>query len=890
MFQRSNVAALSSPRGELGKYVNRLGWAVSSEEQRLAAIGRIKQYAQAEGLEDLEKLATGLEAATSLVFNPEGAIDAAVGADMKINLTATNSDLLMSFNLTRGAGFSEEVAQKSLGSALFSLLSEDESADLAVLAEKAGLKLTPGNAQEVVNTIFNRGDELSQELFGLINLTSENVGVALVKNTAKQIGAIRALQELYPEIDFSGIGMVGFDDFSTHLKLSGVLDDAGRGDVNSVLESILQGADEVSKATGKTLSRTGAIQKVRNLPLAGTEGADGKILSAEEIKLRLLDFFGLEGEAKANYGIFDPAELMEGVNKDLILFQKRMGRVSYNQYSPIQEFATAYNTTSLNEAMNELTGIVKSRLEDTAGDVGGSIENIIVKNNILRQIEDIKFSGRTLSKRSKLAGSLIDQGLATAGELEALRKTKSPALYEVLRKNIVQNLTASNDFAQQEARTSLQEFFTAHIQRYTSEPGKFNRPEDVMDKLLFEIEEMKNATRVSNSGMIQEVQRNLGIMLENALLSEEPIDIIIPGMKPFSLQELSAFVRTNNELRLTKAFAKTQTDDMVSLIQAVRDKSTDLNLIDQENLMDKNFLSKLFKVDKKSVTNAEIGILEGIPKLANPGEIQEILDNMTGSSIDIEFLEDFLAFGGDELEAEAIISQRIRSAATGKTEEEIAEEISNRIRLVGSVRRRYSALLEQAQPQYQQFNALLEGGEEVAEGVVTPGLRAGKAEESLGTIDEAIESTIRRFVRDAEDEADSAARAAIAATYTDPAAVATGKYTRIQDFMKSAKMQELYEGLLKNKGKVAGAAALATGLMVFGSIKKKEHTQEAISGPPLLPGGNPYERIPNSPMQLSDMQTAQGSQGESYNISINGDQDKIEEFMNRARISNKWKS
>jgi len=331
---------------------------------------------------------------------------------------------------------------------------------------------------------------------------------------------------------------------------------------------------------------------------------------------------------------------------------------------------------------------------------------------------------------------------------------------------------------------------------------------------------------------------------------------------------------------------------MVALIQALRDKTTDLKLIDQENLMDKDFLSKLLKVDKNAAKNVEIGILEGIPKLVNPGEIQEVLDNMTGSSIDIEFLEDFLAFSGDELEAEAIISQRIRSASTGKTEEQIAEEVSNRIRLLGSIRRRYTALQEQGQEVYQQFNALLEGGEVTAEGVITPGLRGDKADESLGTIDEAIESMIsgrRKFIREAEDEADRAARAAIASSYSDTATVATGKYTRIQDFMKSPQMRELYEGALKNKGKIAGVAAIATGLAIFGSINKKEHTQEAMSGPPLLPGGNPYERIPNDPMQFSNAPISQNGQGMSYNISVNGDQDKIEEFMNRARISNKWK-
>ncbi|MFZ4104980.1 hypothetical protein [Flavobacterium sp.] len=230
MFQRSAVSAMSSPTGELGKYVNRLGWAVSSEEQRLAALGRIKGYAITEGNIELEKLVTGIEASTSLVFNPEGAIDAAVSASMKVNLAATNRDLLMAYNLTRNSGFSEEDAQRGLSRALFSLMSYDDYKirDIAIKAGYEASTLTmesnPEEMFNLVNTILARQDEFSEELINMIDLSSENVGKTLVANTAKQMGMVRALQEMYPEIDFSGIGMVGFDDFATNLKLSGIIE------------------------------------------------------------------------------------------------------------------------------------------------------------------------------------------------------------------------------------------------------------------------------------------------------------------------------------------------------------------------------------------------------------------------------------------------------------------------------------------------------------------------------------------------------------------------------------------------------------------------------------------------------------------------------------------
>jgi hypothetical protein len=897
MFQRSSVASMSASRGELGKYVNRLGWAVSSEEQRLAVLGRLKDYAQGpNGNIELEKLITNIEAMTSLVQNPEDAIDSAVGASMKINLAATNKDMLMAYKLTRDAGFSDEAAQMALSNSLYSLMSEDNATDLHAIAGRAGLDIADfTNSSKVVdnsklvNTILSRNDKFSEELIGLINIATENTGTALVSNTAKQMGMIRALQELYPEADFSGIGMVGFDDFATHLKLSGIVNTASEGDVNTVIDSIVKGANEVAEALGVDLPKGSIIQKIDNITRAVNASKDVKKVTGEEVKLKLLELFGLQDEAKENFGTANIDDIMTSVNNKLLLEQKRLGSLKYNQYVPFKTIADAFDSEKLNKAMDELSGVLTTRLGDAEGNLGKTLQDIVIENNLLRDIEDMPFNGYTLRSRSGITAKLIERNLMTEDELFELINSNSPRLFNEKKTTIVGMLRASDSFAQQEAKTTLQEFFTAHIQRHQSDQSKFNNAEEVMDKLLFEIEEMKNAARVLNPTIFDETNRMMGFAFENALSAAEPIEIAVPGMKPFTLQELSAFVRTNNELRLTNFFAKKQTDDMVNLIESLASKNADLDLTVPSNLMDKDFLSKLFKVDRISATNAEINMLERVPKLVNPEEVQQVLDGMIGSSIDLEFLEDFLAFNGEDLDPTGgIIGQRIRNAAVGKSEEEIAQEISNRVRLIGSIKRRYSAVLETQRPQYAQFNAMLEGGEEIAEGIITPGLRGEATERSLGTIDEAIENMMKKFIREADDETASALRASLARTYADRSSTASGKYTRIQDFMKSPQMRELYEGALKNKGKIAGVAAIATGLAIFGSINKKERTQEAMSGPPLLPGGNPYERIPNSPMGFSDAPISQNGQGMSYNISVDGDQDNIEQFMNRARISNKW--
>ena len=877
---------MSSARGELGKYVNRLGWAVSSEEQRLAAAGRIRDYARTNALPQLEELATKLEAATSLVFNPEGAIDAAVGADMKINLLATNKELLMAFNLTREAGFSEEMAQTSLSNAIFSLMSEDDTTELMRIARAAGVDTKDMDSPSIVRAVLAKNNKASQELIGLVNLTSENVGNALVSNTAKQMGMIRALQELYPDIDFSGIGMVGFDEYATHLKLSGITSKTEYGDINRVLDSIADGGREVYEAHGMEMPEGSVISQIDNLTRAGGKG--NKVKGAQ-VKLQLLKIMGLDKDGKENFGTVNVDDVMQSAMKDMALEEDRLGRIKYNPFAPSEPLAARLKTGPLDQAMKNLTDNLTGRLE--GGEFfGKSMQDLVIENNLLREVKDVNFNMSTLNPGGKLASKLVERGVLSQNDIDTLLKRQSRSSFDQAKTIVMGRLKASENFAQQEAGTAIQEFFTAHIQRFMDKEVTIG-PELVMEKLLFEIEEMKNATRMSNPSMIQETLSSMGYMLENVLSSDKPIVIEVPGMEKFSVQQLSAFVRNKNELMLTGFLAQKQTDDMAVLIKALSDNRmiTDLDLDVPENLMNKDFLSKLFQVDKKSATNIETGLLKSIPKLVNAEEVQQVLDGMAGSSIDLELLEDFLAFDGDNLDLEGgIIGQRIRDASAGKTEEEIAQEITNRIRLIGTIRKRYTAQLESQRPEYLAFDAMLEGGEVTAEGIVTPTLRSAPGERPMETIDEAIRRMVDGFKLEADEETERLARSAVSSTFADTGPVASGKYTRIQDFMKSPQMRELYEGALKNKGKIAGVAAIATGLAIFGSINKKERTQEAMSGPPLLPGGNPYERIPNSPMGFSDAPISQNGQGMSYNISVDGDQDNIEQFMNRARISNKW--
>ena len=424
---------------------------------------------------------------------------------------------------------------------------------------------------------------------------------------------------------------------------------------------------------------------------------------------------------------------------------------------------------------------------------------------------------------------------------------------------------------------------------------------NVMNRLLFEVFELKNSSRGLNaSNVINRNRVTLGNLIDSALKSETPLMISVQDHEAFSLQQLSNYVNMQNNLDVTKPLE----DDflkMRDIIEGMIEKSamtSDEKLVAQNNLLDKSMLGKLFPVDTSSTSNIETKSLRSIPKLDNLEEVQEVLRNLSGSpDIDddaIQFLEDFLAMNENPEAAEEVIQTRLKNANAlldkPLEDKDITANIQNRKNRIFSIKRRFDALKEAESEVYLKLKNLFTPGRELAPGVFLPDLNPVAIDGPVSGIDDSVHSVLEAMARSLGLNENETAESIINSanqSLSGPGNVNSAKYTRIQDYLKSAKMKEVYEGLLKNKTKIAGVAAIGTGLAIFGSIRNKERTQESLSGPPLLPGGNPYERIPNTPMNLSEAPTAQSNQGMSYNVSVNGDQDKIQEFMTRARTGNK---
>ena len=371
LTQRSNLKSIVQKKG-LGKYVNRLGFAASSEGQRYAALDRILDHAKTVGDTSLENLATAMKASTSFVYNPEQAIDAALAGSLKVNLLATPADMLQAFAVT-SPGTTKEAAQKSVATALYSLMANDNldgsGATILRIAESAGLdagfimdRRSVGKYEDIVTQILAQNNEFSQELTNAINVNADNVGQTLVKNTAKQIGMIRAIQDLYPEIEFDGIGKVALDQYSANLKLSSIIDYSGTtntGDVHDVIDSITSGAEEVERLSGRKLPTDGTLAKVKKIPKA-TKVDGQKPITGEEVRAKLLDILGLENDNP--YKIFDPYEIMKAAEDKNAIAKTKLGELSFNPYAPNQAAAARFKTPFLANAMKEITANIKQSL------------------------------------------------------------------------------------------------------------------------------------------------------------------------------------------------------------------------------------------------------------------------------------------------------------------------------------------------------------------------------------------------------------------------------------------------------------------------------------------------------------------------------------------------
>ena len=118
-----------------------------------------------------------------------------------------------------------------------------------------------------------------------------------------------------------------------------------------------------------------------------------------------------------------------------------------------------------------------------------------------------------------------------------------------------------------------------------------------------------------------------------------------------------------------------------------------------------------------------------------------------------------------------------------------------------------------------------------------------------------------------------------AAQGVTPASAISSNYKKFKKKLNDGDFQDLFKNKLIRKTAI-GIGALVAGSFLYESVR--DRTSEDMQGPPLLPGGSAYEDYPMRSPSIPNVDMVSSNSSMSYNISVNGNQQKIREFNERA--------
>jgi hypothetical protein len=856
LHQRTTLNGLGAENG-LGSYVNTLGWAASTEKQRLDALARL----EAEGY---GSIANSLRSKLIPMFNPEAAIDPSIGGSGVLSFGGSLQDMYDAVRIFHGenAGLlTESQIRETVNKSVFNLIGREKE-NINSFAQLYSEFDSSQNAAEWAKAFsasreehlaaFGRlaADEgYAKRLTGLIDVSTKAVSENMVLETARMTGEIRATQILlgYGEDD-----LIGFDRLISNTKLSSRLTEIpGTGEmVYEPLNYVIQGYQRALKNMPEGASPEAIAQIKRTISTLAAVAED-QALSGVRKRAALLDVMELRGRAKEVYGFEDLPTVAKEFQK--ISFQYR-DMFNKGKRSIISE---GILQGSINEIKNDA---IKNLIDDTG--LESPLKQLIENEVLLKEIEE----KTTLSTKSKTYHALVRAKLLDEGLFEVDQRAALASAVENIR------------MAKATAVDSIAETVLSGFQREANGPVKLNELMRALD------------VRITNLQASEDIEeRKLAQFLREALETENAamnvsINVAKDETRQLNLNRLYSYSKNENIVQSTNV-AKSETENIVNILRELGGAE------EGEDVFSREYFAKIGKFNEAEVMAEESGRYLTTPDIIRAEgqeSVEQVIERMRvtkklvgGGQADLDqvFIEDLLALSVTDSDT----AEQSRKLIAARFSEEEGQKYLNRLDLI---RARYNALRVAQTEQMQDVAELGSRGIDVTSAEVT-----------------SIDDYLKR-VLEAHREAAGAPRLEddMARSFAETAdTVAGSKYTRIGDMLKDlftsgkplgerGSLGPLAETAFKNKGKIAGVAAIATGLAIFGHIKSKDHSEQAISGPPLLPGGNPYEQMPVDPMLLQQAPIASGGQGTSYNISVNGDQEQMEEFMNRARISNKWTS
>ena len=413
--QRNALAGVGAENG-LGKYVDTLNWAASSEEQRLAVLSRLDS-------EGYGSLANNLRSTLLPMFSPEAAIDPAIGGTSILSFGGNLKDMRDSIRLSyakNGVVLSSSQIDEAVNRSVYSLVGrgDDELRAFSKLYAEANPSMYTAEEARVAfkaskDLHFKAFLELSEgdyapQLNELIQVSTENIRRNMINQTALLTGQIRGAQILlgHDEAD-----LLGFDKLVTRSKFNVSSKDV---ELDNLIEQTMAGfksaremavSGELPNDSAGLIKIDQLIEKLNQMR-SSLEGKNA--LSPESVREELLGIIGLQegSEASRLYGTSSLPEAAKEAQEMIFRFKNE-----------IRDQAVERNINSvLNPKIEELLGKIETSiqgeiLDSTEIGTVGAIERLLENKNLVKEIQNrTNFYGeKDPLYKALIATQLIDE-------------------------------------------------------------------------------------------------------------------------------------------------------------------------------------------------------------------------------------------------------------------------------------------------------------------------------------------------------------------------------------------------------------------------------------------------------------------------------------------------
>jgi hypothetical protein len=858
--------------GALGGYINTLGVVSSSDNQFADIISKVKNLPN--GDEIIKFLSQNY-----LGYVPEGAVDFAVGGGGVQKLTQLSDDLVKQARSFMDPSVVNSLApidiEESVYKALYQLT---RSYQVGVGVKQAAIDERFVSFEDFSDALSQKGTTAYDEAVALIqaelNIVRENL---LVQQGAK-MGRVRALYHagLLGEDEMMRLGL---DEFTVSMKM------ASSADKKALMMGVMEGVSEAAnqfELLGKGeyndfASFIGSsVESFSDTTATGRSAEAARQASFNQFLNNSRFGFGLSGEALDYYRLDAVQRLGKEFQQEIFEKQSQVTRSK----SHIDLFRQYNKDTLLDEVAQDTFRGARNAIEVESA---RALENYSKYDEAIRSIDDILNSGRKVNNVVQL---MQDKALPEIASVLQANTIPTQDMQLLFSQDM---LYAYRQEAMNEASQSMYDSVMASISR----PDKPADLERTMRNFYLQIQDMK-------ADQSLEVRRK-GIFMENLLVQNDSF------FEREGIERLDAAYRQARSNLLTSTFdqrviiAEERMRGFLDIINPIGDEVSediyDLSTRLRSSLRTNAIASleipgeyldeaeRLNTIARTTWTSSDLSTERVLPEFTVRGKdgsfgglsgrtvresLMELYEAQGITQEDAQMVEDFiqLQVTGDKEITKDLIRSRMMQGYDSPTPAATAA-VEDYLLSLDSIASRNAAQREVAdeiaQALFDRYQAPLD---------TVP--RSG-----LDILDEVFDRTAR--ASDLADDAAAGADDAVARVN----AVGDIPYTRITDKIrqKFPAIGEMFTGMANHKGAtLLAAAGLASGAALYASVKKGDHSSEAVAGPPLLPGGSPYEMPPSETVQYPDFSSTNNMSdlGDSYELRVSGSQEQMQSLIARA--------